>query len=467
MKRRLLHTALLALGLVVGCGGSASRGEHGTEPSNPSGGTANDPSGTAGKNAAAGSAAASANGGTEASAGGAPDGDGSDLGGMAGEAAGPELSLPPGCKARTPMETADICSLAVDCDTSPSVRTYCYRLDSGEWECQCANQERIFRVGNVAGLQACALSAGLCADDSPELGEETCEPTNDVSEPDHCTVDVVCRKPIALDATDAQAWLMREVSARCTGSSSTDSFECSCWNGTQARNYALLADSGELACGPFADFCITGAEPVFDGKEQCAVTSFSSDSDGCQRAETCGVTMALTDGVRLIDIDERYSSCAPTPGGGSECSCFDQDSSFLFRLSTAPGDTSCEASIANCDPAAVIKTTAPASCEVRSLDNSSDDSCHAILACDQDATVDNRSIVAETTLAVACARTAAGMPWWCSCASALKTARFELGAAGANAAQVCDQAPAGCLQHMSLQIGPTGVETGEPPDPLP
>lgn len=468
-KPRPLRTALLALGVVAGCGGSASRGQH-DAPASSSGATASDPTGTAGAKAVAGSAVALPSGGTGTSAGGTPGSAGSqeDLGGMAGADTGPELSLPPGCEPRTPLATADTCSLAVDCDGSPSIRTYCYRTDSGRWECQCANQERIFQVEDVAGLQACALSAGLCADDSPKLGEEICEPANDVSDQDSCKVDVACRQAIELGAaTDAQAWLMRTSSVRCTRLSSTDPFGCSCSSGAQSSNYALLADSGELACGPLADFCITGEPPAFEGKERCSGIGFSSDGDGCQRSATCGAILELTDGVSLFDPHERFASCAPRSGGGSECSCFDQESAFLFRLSTPPDDASCESALPNCDPAAVIKTTGPASCEPRSLDVNGPDRCQSLLGCVQDATVDERSIVAESNLALVCARSAAGMPWWCSCASALETARFQLGAAGSNAAQACNQAPAGCLEHLSLQIGPTGDETGDPPEPLP
>jgi hypothetical protein len=466
MKARLLRAALLAFGLVVGCGGSASRGKHDAQPASSTGGAAGDRSGTAGANAVAGSAAAAAAGGSVTSAGGAPgEGGPEDFGGMADAGAAPVLSLPPGCEPRTPKETADVCSLAVDCDKSPSVRTYCHRLDSGQWECQCANQERIFRVENVAGLEACALSAGLCADTSPALGPERCELTNDISDQDSCSTDIACRSPIDLGGTtDEKAWLVRVGSARCSRSDSATALDCSCLNGTLASNYFLLADSGKLACGPLADFCMSGETPVFDGKETCSSTYFSSDSEGCQRFASCGSTMALTDGVSLAQGRERYANCAASPGGGSECSCSEQDSAFLFHLATAPDDASCESSILNCDRGAVIKTTAPASCQLLVLDAYSADMCDANLSCVQDATVDNRSIQAEFSLGLLCRRAQAGMPWSCSCASGQKTARFALGATGASPSQACTQAKAGCLEQLGAFIGPSG-DNVSPPDP--
>jgi hypothetical protein len=66
-------------------------------------------------------------------------------------------------------------------------------------------------------------------------------------------------------------------------------------NGTLASNYGLLANSSDVACGPLADFCMSGADPVFDGYEACLPNYFTSDGEGCQRIEDCGAQMPLTD----------------------------------------------------------------------------------------------------------------------------------------------------------------------------
>jgi hypothetical protein len=465
---RLWQTGLLALGLLAGCGGSASHHEADAQPPSSTAGAASGPLGTGGGNATAGGTVALAGGGNGTSAGGGPDGGSSqDLGGTAAAGAAPALPLPPGCQPRTPVETADLCSLAVDCDASPSVRTYCHRLDSGRWECQCANQDSIYRLENAAGIQACALAARLCSDKDLELGEESCEPTSESSDQDSCTIDVACSSAINLDATtDAQAWLMRFGSARCDRSDPGTSFACACSGGALTSNYDLLADSGELACAPLADFCMSGRAPVFDGEEKCSPIYATSDNEGCGRAEGCGAQMALTDDVSLAQLEERYARCEARPGGGSECSCSGPDSAFLFQLSTAPDDASCAASIPNCDPNAVVETTGPASCEFLAFDTDGDDMCRAVLSCVQDATVDNRSIVARGSMVLVCRRAETGMPWVCSCASGPETARLELGAAGADASQACNQASAAFLERPGLHLGPS-VDLMEPPDPFP
>jgi hypothetical protein len=252
--------------------------------------------------------------------------------------------------------------------------------------------------------------------------------------------------------------------ARCNRSDPNESFDCRCSNGALTSNYGLLTDSGEHACAPLADFCMSGEAPVFDGEEVCLPIYNTLDSEGCGRAEACGAQMPLTDDVSLAQFKERFASCVARPGGGSECSCSGQDSAFLFQLSTAPDDASCEASIPNCDPQAVIETTSPANCEPLSPSTSGSDMCRAALTCVQNATVDDRSIVAHGTLVVVCRRAQLGMPWVCSFASGPKTGGLELGAAGANASQACNQASAALLQSPGLYLGPSG-DLMEPPDP--
>jgi hypothetical protein len=363
------------------------------------------------------------------------------------------------------METAQICSLAVDCDTSPSVRTYCHRLDSGQWECQCANQEHLYRVENAAGLDACALAARLCSDDEIELGQESCEHVSDSSDQDGCSIDVACRKPIAIDTTtDVRAWRIRYGSGRCDGSGVAQPFRCTCSNGATS-SYGLLADSSELACGPFADFCMSGETPVFDGPEACSLMYATSDSEGCYRGAGCGMQMLLTDEVSLVQGKERHASCVARPGGGSECYCSDHETVFEFYVSTAPDDASCESSIANCDPNAAIEPTGPPNCDPLSGDPPNGDLCGGVLICVQPATVDNRSIEARGRVNLLCRRAEPGMAWFCSCASGQDTTRFELGAAGADAYEACSQASTACLERMGLHIGPSG-ETVQPPEPL-
>ena len=259
---------------------------------------------------------------------------------------------------------------------------------------------------------------------------------------------------------------MRSGEVRCDRFAPAETFSCTCSNGALRSNYSLLATSGELACGPFADFCVSGAAPVFDGEEVCVPSYFSSDSEGCQRADACGPQMQLTNQVSLAQLEQRYANCAPNPSGGSDCSCSNQDTAFLFQVSTPPNDASCMSSISNCDPNAVITTTGPARCEPLGLFAPGGDRCEAHLTCDQDVTVDSRSLVTQGRMGLVCGRAEPGMPWSCSCVTERETAQVALGAASADGAQACTQAAPACLEslgglHLGLSRDPI-----EPPDPI-
>jgi hypothetical protein len=466
---------LLMMALLVGCGSTASRRQ--PEPE-ATGGAPDDRPSSAGEGAIAGSAGAIAGsaGATAGSAGAAgvggtgagPSVGGSGgLAGSAGAAGSPPLMLPAGCEARSPVETSDTCSLAVDCNTSASLRTYCYRMESGPWECQCANQDSIYQVENIAGLQACALAAELCSGADLELGEESCERTKETSEEDSCVIDVSCGKPVKLGAAaDAEARLMRFGTARCNRSGSDEAFSCSCKTGEPTHAlFSLLADGGDAACGPFADLCMSGVSPVFDGEEQCLLGYFDSDAESCQRFASCGPEMTLGDDVSMLDLEQRHASCVATPDGGSDCSCSNSDSGFSFHLATPPNDASCEASIHNCDPNAVTETTGPASCEPLGAISSDQDACDVLLSCAQDGTIDGQSLLAKGIVNLMCRRAEPGMPWKCSCMSGPETTKFELGAPGASAEQACTQAPATCLDRLGVHLGPS-MDLQPLPDPL-
>jgi hypothetical protein len=174
--------------------------------------------------------------------------------------------------------------------------------------------------------------------------------------------------------------------------------------------------------------------------------------------------MPLTGDVGLVKPREVTAGCTPSPDGGSDCYCFDSDSEFSFRLATAPVAATCESSIPNCDPSAVIEPTGPASCEPLAIEPNDASMCTAGTSCLQEVTVDDRSILAKSNLNLMCRRQATGEPWWCSCASGSESSRLELGAPGVDASEACRQGAAACLE-LGLHLGPTR-NLVTPEDPL-
>lgn len=320
-----LHACLLGLGFLLGCGGSASREPHDSQPPRTTGDAGNDSAGADGGSGVAGTRGAVDSAGRGGVASGASASGGSSpepLGGMPGvggdAGTAPTLQLPPGCEPRARMETADACSLAVYCDTASEL-TSCRRLDSGRWQCQCELQhaERIYQMENADGLPACALAASLCSQDELELGEESCEQTHEPQGSSNCRSDVACGRPIDLAPdVNARAWLMRLSWASCELAESGKTYRCGCSDGGVATDYELLVEGDTLDCRPLLDFCLSGATPEFVGAQQCLLTNAASDSYGCHRNETCVVPMPLNDDVSLVKVEPRYTSCTPPPGRG-------------------------------------------------------------------------------------------------------------------------------------------------------
>ncbi len=457
---------LLLGGVLVACGGSATRGRPSPSPPNVGGEGGDD----AGGRPAVPSGGAVTGGAGGGASGGVSNGGafgGSNLGGSGGVGAQPSsLPLPAGCEPRQSAETEDSCSLAVYCDTASRFAN-CQRLSSGSWRCQCdpIHPERVYHVEGAEGLNACAVAAAACSDKELELGEESCEEASASSPQGDCSTELACGRPIELGvATDARAKLMRFVSASCTEAGGF--LDCRCASGEVEHRYGLVVDGRSSACPPLAEFCLRGTSPEYDGEEECFPSSATTTSEGCERKASCIVPARLNGEIRLGQIESRYANCVPHSGGGSDCYCSTRTSVFSFRSAAEADDASCESSILNCAAAAVIEPTSSAVCAPTSADSSAPTGCYADLDCTQGATVDGREIIAKGRLLVACSRVEEGSPWWCSCASDQKTTRFQLGADELEPSEACGEAPARCVESLPVHLGMYG-EYVPAPDPLP
>jgi hypothetical protein len=182
--------------------------------------------------------------------------------------------------------------------------------------------------------------------------------------------------------------------------------------------------------------------------------------------DDCSKLAPLGEGVALAQVVRHEASCVPLTSGGADCRCSTPDSvSMSLKVGDAPDDATCEDVVDFCAKDAVILPTSDASCAAQSQSTFDNTSCEADLSCQQAATINGRALVAEGRLLVRCGRAQPGQAWRCSCASDQTTATFQLGAPDASASEACDQAPAACLEHMDLRLGPYG-ELLYPPDPL-
>ena len=367
------------------------------------------------------------------------------------------------------MEETNSCTLAAFCDGTPNIAN-CSLLDSGFWQCSCEleHNDRVYEIEGAPGLQACAVAIGLCSEDELVLGEETCSAVSNESGTNECALDLACKMPISVSfARGVRADLTRYGTSVCQRAQSDLPFECGCEaSGGDGSfiNYGVLAESGSAACRPLVDFCMSGREPTFDDSFSCFDTDRVTETGLCTLNQVCATPMRLTDDVSLAKLETRYSNCQENGSLGNDCYCSKVDSSFNFYFGTIPDAETCTLAIANCDRGAEIQVTSDPECEPTSR-NAGLDSCEADLACLSYATVNGRQIMGKGRLLVDCRRPESGEPWRCSCASNQDTTIFEFGGADMEAWDVCEAAPARCLERMDVFIGPYG-EFVPPPDPL-
>jgi hypothetical protein len=461
---------LLAFVFTSGCGGSASRRDSEPEPPLADGTESEPPAGVAGSGTSAGGGASVGGGGAAAGgsgSGGVTVGGAASAAGAGGSGGAPVPELPPGCHERTSTETEDLCSLAVDCEASPSLATYCHRLESGQWECQCTVEDRLYRVENTAGRGACALTAMLCTEQAPKLGDESCERSNETSDTDDCNVDLTCRRPIELEqGTEARAWLLRAGWTRCHRWPAAVNFICEFFDGVEKSSYALGAESGEEVCGPLTDLGLSGKPPASEGKKYCVPAVSNAQSQSCGQTATCGVETSIAAGVSLFtQVEQREADCEASAGGGSECRCIAGNSGFSFGVSTPPDAASCGSAALNCTPNPVIERHGAPRWRAEPTQVTGELACSRYMVCDQDVTLDGRSIVAHGRMGLICRRFALGKPWVCSCGTDGEALRLDLGAVSDAPAEACGQAYAECLERLPPQIGlhPDSLEF---PDPL-
>jgi hypothetical protein len=257
---------------------------------------------------------------------------------------------------------------------------------------------------------------------------------------------------------------MKYGGATCQRAETGEHFECQCRHGGLSFEYAVLAESGTLACRPLADFCIDETEADFDGPRTCLEPNSRMADDGCRAHQTCAQSIPLTDDVSLAKVSLRYADCEPNGPTGSACDCSIGDGLFLFDVGASPTAEVCAASVLSCDEGAMIEPQGAVDCQPTSQ-VAFGDSCEADHDCRQAATVDGRPIESQGRLLVRCARVEPGQPWRCACASNQDSTIFELGAASSSAWEVCGAVREQCLERMPVFVGPYG-EFMPPPDPL-
>lgn len=408
-------------------------------------------------------------GGTgEATGGDGSGGDGTGGDGSGGDGSGgqPPLPLPEGCEPEMPSADEDSCALSVVCGPS-SDYVSCTLLESGYWQCNCTpfHADRFYEIDGASGMDACTAASYLCVDDL-ELGDETCATRYGTSNPHWCDAELACGRSIGIDLpSGVEAWLVDYTSVQCEGADEESSFDCSCVRDGTTTNYYAISQADADVCGPLADFCKSGEQPVFGDEASCVETSNEYSSDSCLQTQTCTRTAELTDLVQLGESETFSSSCEELDDTTSRCRCWDDETNDSFLVESDAEPAACTTAFLNCAEDATIEVQGDAECALASL-SSDAGYCNAELTCEQPVTVDGREAIAEGRLGFLCMQETPGEPWWCSCSSSEGTATFELGVESASTSEVCAAAPAACIEQLPAFIG-SSSSIPDPENPLP
>jgi hypothetical protein len=458
-------SGLLALLLTLACGGATKGRSTAPELGEDPAPDPTTPAGSSGHVAAEGGAS-----GDAAQGGRGVCGTGvgtAALGGGGASSAGASAEpgfLPPGCVVRNSMSTEQHCSLGAFCGDRSYV-TECSRLNSSRWQCGCAPgpTDRTLEVSGALGTDACAVAVGLCRAPEAAFGPEVCEALADSSgtnSSDACAVSLVCDRRLEVEKPGVDAWLTRHGQAACTPSE-PGSFDCGCrYLPTTASGFDVSTDSSSLICESLGQLCMRESGPERSADVSCLVTREVASDEGCRRHAVCSRSPASSDLEAALSA--RYAECVPKPAGGSSCYCSTHDATFAFDTAESPSPATCDATFDACEESAVIAASGAASCEPESAGAWENVACDADLSCSQAARVNGRAIVARGRLLVRCAREATGVAWACSCASDQQTASFMLGRPDADSAEACRLAPAACIEHISVHLGPYGPFVAAP-----
>jgi hypothetical protein len=496
-----LRFACLAAGFLVliGCGRASSdpdsggpRASGGTVASGDGGsgevGGANEPQGGAG-----GSGDEPQGGVVGGISSGNGGGGGSDRGGQGTAGGDPSLAglpLPPGCEPVRGAETDFSCSLEIAC-MARSESIECYET-LGSWQCSCASpQNLIYRVAGAAGFEACAVGAGLCSGSPPAIDPEGCvvakeelgtEVKTGLGAFNTCTVEMSCKTLADTDfAPGASATVGRSAAIRCLAPvlepppSGPMRMSCEVTRTGGSETYAVVADDVAEACRQVLDFSLRAKEAEYEGPESCVQEGGPVDSRSCHLIERCFDGEPLSNGVSLVkDPLSREVFCGLDDLGTLGCSCSlesttgdgaapQRDSFSVYYGPSAP-PTTCDFS--DCTPGIRAEATGPGECQTQLYTGQhDDDSCTDSFYCSQPATLNGQAVTIGSWLKASCQR-APDESFYCACGSGVETASFSVGVVPSSA-DACSMARTGCLEHVSLPLGPTPVVPPSLPDPLP
>jgi hypothetical protein len=461
-----------------GEGGHANEATGGLAGSGEPGGGLGGGSGASGSGAggSAGSGGASGSGGRAGAGGSAPLGD---------------LPVPPGCQPLRGAETDLLCSIELACGAM-SEPISCYHTASGPWQCTCAPpKDRAYLIDGAAGLDACAVGAGLCSQSEPALDVDGCVVTKEelgsegragLGVFETCAVELSCQSTVAVDfAPGVRATVSGFGAVRCAAplldppQPGPMSMSCEATGSRGSQTYAVVAEDVGEACRRVLDFHLSSKKPKFDGPRVCLLASEDLGSSSCHLVERCfDESEPLSNGVSLVEdvSSTREAGCNFDDLGELSCFCTLRSESVpapywdIFNIDLGPAAMPATCDFSDCTRETLAEPTGPGECQAQLYtEEHDDDTCTDEFYCSQPATLNGRAVTVRSWLNVLCKR-APDQSFYCACGAGDETGTFAVGAVPSSS-DACAAARTSCLAHVSLPLGPAPYVRPILPNPVP
>jgi hypothetical protein len=359
------------------------------------------------------------------------------------------MDPPPNCQSVSQSGDAQQCSYEFSCDAQTHF-TNCSLETATRWACECgtfSGPSKHYEIEGVESLEACGLIASACMTEMPAVGPVTCEQRERTADASTCGARDTCGTALDL-GPNITARAVDEYRSSCSPGQSVlfpqGGYSCTCEGGAlDRREWAVGGPALEDVCGPMVEFCVKEMSPDRSGTEKCADESLASSSaSDCGLLQYCGWPVDLGDGVTLMTISERDTTCQQQ-NGVWQCGCVYNGESLYFDANvTAQSPDICRTIAPMCQPDATFERVGTPTC-TPSYPTSDAASCSVELDCTQPATLNGIKITGYGKLLLDCTRDSSGTSWHCSCASSASTTTFDL-ASASDPSQVCVDAASQC-----------------------
>jgi hypothetical protein len=256
----------------------------------------------------------------------------------------PGVELPEDCAATYVSAGTDYCSIELQTG------------ESDQYSCGCESTTGYLTIEltGLAGVEACAYVASLCAGSSTQIEfteEAECVPQYEEVGSEWCMYEQECTQSAEIEegvSVVSRQWQSTWCQLY------DEAWTCSCDSAAANLTFDFPA-SAEAAdvCPSAVDICAEGALAL-EGPRECSPTYQSASSDWCDRELDCTRTASVA-GTEVLAHEWMYTSCRLAEESQWSCDCGIGTESMSFELSSADAWDTCQEASDMCVEALAVE----------------------------------------------------------------------------------------------------------------